>query len=156
MSKRSVLLWGCALAVLVATIGFLLDGWIANQLTAWRSTTVLSVAVGVSRISDWPVLVILLAGSTWAFQRIRRPQLRRIFAALALAAVLSGVTATTRCCLTGRTRPSSPAVPGFYGPIHEGRVLIGKHEYNSCPSGPTATAAGAGAALLFVGWRLGA
>jgi hypothetical protein len=144
MSKRSVLLWGCALAVLVATIGFLLDGWIANQLTAWRSTTVLSVAVGVSRISDWPVLVILLAGSTWAFQRIRRPQLRRIFAAMALR------------CLTGRTRPSSPAVPGFYGPIHEGRVLIGKHEYNSCPSGPTATAAGAGAALLFVGWRLGA
>jgi membrane-associated phospholipid phosphatase len=143
------------LVVLTVALGFLADGWVALQLTEWRSPDVQRIAAGVSRLSDWPWLVSALVLSTWVFHCARRARPRQICAAMTLAAVLSGVTATTVRSLSGRTRPGSPAQQGFYGPIHEGRLLIGKHEYNSFPSGHTATAAGAGAALLFVGWRLG-
>lgn len=145
-----------ALGILGAVgLGFACDNVIAVGLEPLRTEGWRSFAAWVSKLSDWPVLVPVLALASWIFRRRGKANLGQIFAAMALGAVLSGLTATTARSLTGRTRPSSESVQGFYGPVHQGRLLIGRHEYNSCPSGHTATAAGAGAALLFLGLRLG-
>ena len=50
---------------------------------------------------------------------------------------------------TGRTRPRAEAAQGWYGPHHDGRWLIGKADFNSFPSGHTATAVGFAGVLLF-------
>jgi membrane-associated phospholipid phosphatase len=60
--------------------------------------------------------------------------------------------ATSCRSLTGRTRPDidpKAVTPGWYGPYHNGKILIGVPSHNSFPSGHTATAVGLAAAILY-------
>lgn len=75
----------------------------------------------------------------------------RVIAAAMIASTLAGVVANTSRLTTGRTRPKeSPKIEqGFYGPWHDGKLLVGQPAYNSFPSGHTATAFGLAAVIFF-------
>ncbi len=86
-------------------------------------------------------LVLLLAG--WRFGW----RWREAVVAAMIASTLAGMAVNTLRLTTGRTRPSNTEVEqGWYGP-----GKIGRYKFNSFPSGHTATAAGAGFALVFYG-----
>jgi membrane-associated phospholipid phosphatase len=75
-----------------------------------------------------------------------------------IASTLAGMIANASRLTTGRPRPREiPKIEhGFYGPYHNGRILVGVPAYNSFPSGHTATAFGLAAAVVFAspGWGL--
>jgi membrane-associated phospholipid phosphatase len=75
----------------------------------------------------------------------------RIILAAMIASTLAGMVANASRLTTGRTRPrETPKIEhGFYGPYHNGRILVGVPAYNSFPSGHTATAFGFAAAIVF-------
>ncbi|MFY8269512.1 MAG: phosphatase PAP2 family protein, partial [Terrimicrobiaceae bacterium] len=75
----------------------------------------------------------------------------RIILLAMLASTLAGIVANASRLTTGRTRPrESPKIEqGFYGPYHDGRLLIGVPSHNSFPSGHTATAFGFAALVFF-------
>jgi membrane-associated phospholipid phosphatase len=81
----------------------------------------------------------------------------RIIAAAMIASTLAGIMANASRLTTGRTRPKeSPKIEhGFYGPWHNGELLIGRPAYNSFPSGHTATAFGLAAVVLFASPAVG-
>jgi membrane-associated phospholipid phosphatase len=74
----------------------------------------------------------------------------RILVAAMIASTLAGMVVNLSRLTTGRTRPrASPEVAqGFYGPWHEGKILIGNSKFNSFPSGHTATGFGFAWAML--------
>lgn len=92
---------------------------------------------------DWPELMafsflVWLAAGFW-----KRNELRRMIVIMAVGSTLSGLAVNTLRLTTGRTRPGNKDVPqGFYGLRHEDRWLVGRHKFNSFPSGHMATASG--------------
>lgn len=66
---------------------------------------------------------------------------------LFLGSSIAGLTGLTVRCLTGRTRPCALVTQGWYGPWHDGKILIGKFDYNAFPSGHVSAAAGFAGAL---------
>jgi len=75
----------------------------------------------------------------------------RVIAAAMVASTLAGIAANAVRLTTGRTRPKeSPCIEqGFYGPWHDGKLLVGQPAYNSFPSGHTATAFGLAAVIFY-------
>ena len=75
----------------------------------------------------------------------------RIILVAMIASTLAGILANASRLTTGRPRPREiPKIEhGFYGPYHNGRILVGVPAYNSFPSGHTATAFGFAAAIVF-------
>lgn len=107
---------------------------------------------------DWPPLMVVAAiGYVLARARGNRRWSRIILAAM-IASTLAGILANASRLTTGRTRPrESPKIEqGFYGPWHDGRLLIGVPAYNSFPSGHTATAFGFASVILYAapGWGI--
>jgi membrane-associated phospholipid phosphatase len=98
----------------------------------------------VRKVGDWPWLMVAgTAGFALAWKLGSRRWMRVVAVAM-LASTLAGVVANASRLTTGRTRPrASPELSqGFYGPVHEGHILIGNSKYNSFPSGHAATAFG--------------
>jgi membrane-associated phospholipid phosphatase len=138
--RRAALAWCLAF---VAGAAFLLalavDGTLDAWLVAHRTLAITFVAKLVSRFLAWHWL-IAAAAVAWVFAwRMRRHDWQRVLCAMIIAASLAGLSADLLRGLTGRTRPYSRAPQGFYGPRHESQWLIGRHEFNSFPSGHTAT-----------------
>ena len=65
-----------------------------------------------------------------------------------IASTLAGMAVNASRLTTGRTRPRV-AEQGWYGPRHDGKWLIGVADFNSFPSGHTATAVGFAGVILF-------
>lgn len=110
----------------------------------WRKTADYTFHSSVRKYGDWPWLMLAGgAGALFAW-RSGRPRWTRILMAGMLGSTLAGIVANASRLTTGRTRPrSSPKIEqGFYGPWHNGKLLIGDSAYNSFPSGHTATAFG--------------
>lgn len=110
----------------------------------WKKSAEARFHGGVRKYGDWPWL---MAGGAVGFGiawRLGNKRWMRIVAAAMVASTLAGAIANASRLTTGRTRPrSSPeVVQGFYGPWHEGRLLIGDSKYNAFPSGHAATAFG--------------
>lgn len=143
-----------AAAVGLVAVAFSLDEAVAGWIASTRVPNLTGLAAAISKGSDWPVLVAIACFGGVAAHYLKHVSWARMFFILGLAAAMSGLGGTTVRSLTGRTRPSAD-VQGFYGPWHKGECLIGKHKYNSFPSGHTSTAAGVFGALLAMGWRLG-
>lgn len=118
---------------------------------AWRNSRSEMIVKSISRYGDWPELMLfgLIAYGVARYSNNRRWQ--RIFLIAMLASTIAGGVANTFRLTTGRTRPrASPAIEqGWYGLYHEGHCLIGKSEFNSFPSGHTATAVGFAAVVFF-------
>jgi membrane-associated phospholipid phosphatase len=104
---------------------------------------------GVSKYGDWPEL--MLAGGLGLFlaRRLRNLRWQRILLAAMIASTLAGMTINLSRLTTGRTRPRASAEQGWYGPRHDGKWLIGQADFNSFPSGHTATAVGFAGVILF-------
>jgi len=103
----------------------------------------------LSKFGDWPELMLAgLVGYLLA-RRFRNVRWQRILISAMIASTLAGMTVNISRLTTGRTRPRAVAEQGWYGPKHGDQWLIGEADFNSFPSGHTATAFGFAGVLLF-------
>jgi membrane-associated phospholipid phosphatase len=118
----------------------------------WDHSFQKTIVGSVSRYGDWPELMALGAVGFLIAKKRRNLKWQRLFLIAMVASTLAGTMVNTLRLTTGRTRPRvSPAMEqAWYGPYHEGKWTVGHAEYNSFPSGHTATAM-AFAAIIFLG-----
>ncbi|MEP6809417.1 MAG: phosphatase PAP2 family protein [Chthoniobacterales bacterium] len=123
------------------------DQWVAGHRDLfWEGT-----AKACSRYFAWHFLILGAVGAgVIAWWRARR-DLVRIFCVMIVAASVAGLSADILRGVLGRTRPSAKVTQGWYGPRSGSEWLIGKHAYNSFPSGHTTAATGFALPLFF--WR---
>ncbi len=145
-----------ALAAGLAIISFQLDQPVRERIVAaqgkgWKKSDSARWYGAVSRFGDWPQLMAVGAIGSLIAWRLRNRDWARILLAAMAASTLAGIVANASRATTGRTRPrESPKIEqGWYGPVHNGEILIGNAKYNSFPSGHTATAAGFAGVILF-------
>jgi len=130
---------------------FLLDqpveqGFLAANGGHWCHSP---LATAVSRYGDWPELMLLGGAGYLLARRARNVRWQRLLLSAMIASTLAGMAVNASRLTTGRTRPRAEAPQGWYGPQRNGRWLIGKADFNSFPSGHTATAVGFAGVLLF-------
>ncbi|MEO6847545.1 MAG: phosphatase PAP2 family protein [Chthoniobacterales bacterium] len=104
-----------------------------------------------SKYGDWPELMAVGAVGFLITWKLKKREWMKIIAAAMIASTLAGIIANTSRLTTGRPRPRETATLGtqWYGPYHDGKLLIGNPSYNSFPSGHTATAIAFAAVFLF-------
>lgn len=129
---------------------------VASQGPRWSKSPEGEMHGAIRKWGDWPwIMVAASLGVALARWRGNKRWTRILLAAM-VASTLAGMLANASRLTTGRTRPrESPKIEqGFYGPYHDGRLLIGVPAYNSFPSGHTATAFGFAAVVLIAapGW----
>lgn len=114
------------------------------------------VAEMLSHYGDWPELMLLGGIGFVIAWRLRNVRWQRLILAAMIASTLAGMTVNLSRLTTGRTRPRALAEQGWYGPKHGEKWLIGEADFNSFPSGHTATAFGFAAVFLFAApeWSL--
>jgi membrane-associated phospholipid phosphatase len=93
--------------------------------------------------------MILGALGYFLARRIGNVRWQRLLLSAMIASTLAGMTVNASRLTSGRTRPRATADQGWYGPRHDGRWLVGEADFNSFPSGHTATAVGFAGVLLF-------
>jgi membrane-associated phospholipid phosphatase len=131
--------------------GFLLDAPVRGMVLAangghWSRDPFVAIS---SRYGDWPELMILGAIGVFTARRFRSIRWQRILLAAMISSTLSGMMVNASRLTTGRTRPRAEAQQGWYGPRHDGKWLVGQADFNSFPSGHTATAMGFAGVILF-------
>jgi len=121
------------------------------QGKGWKKTGDYALQAAVSKNGDWPQLMIAGAVGLAIASAARRRDWQRVLVAAMVASTLAGILANTSRLTTGRTRPrESPKIEaGWYGPYHNGQILIGNSKFNAFPSGHTATAVGFAVPFLF-------
>ena len=107
------------------------------------------LVAAVSKYGDWPYLMLLGAMGCFVARRFRNVRWQRILLSAMIASTLAGMTVNLSRLTTGRTRPRATAEQGWYGLRHDGKWLIGQADFNSFPSGHTATAVGFAGVILF-------
>lgn len=107
------------------------------------------VVAALSKYGDWPELMLAGALGLYLARRLRNVRWQRILLSAMIASTLAGMTLNLSRLTTGRTRPRASAEQGWYGPRHDGKWLIGQADFNSFPSGHTATAVGFAGVFLF-------
>jgi membrane-associated phospholipid phosphatase len=102
-----------------------------------------------SKYGDWPELMVAGALGYCIARQIHNVRWQRILLSAMIASTLAGMTVNLSRLTTGRTRPRATAEQGWYGPRHDGKWLIGQADFNSFPSGHTATAVGFAGVIFF-------
>lgn len=103
----------------------------------------------VSHYGDWPEHVVL-GGILWAIAYVLHSRRWQRIALMMLAAcALAGLSSDAVRFATGRPRPSTHIVDGWYGPHTD-------YNHSSFPSGHTSASAGFFLVLAFVEWPVGA
>ena len=117
----------------------------------WKKSTSRTFHSLVRRYGDWPWLMLAGGIGLGAARVFRSRKWQRILIAAMLASTVAGLTINISRLTTGRTRPGADKKieQGFHGPWADGQLTIGKHAYNSFPSGHTATAFGFAGVILF-------
>ena len=158
--QRSFLLPALVVLIGLAAIGisFLFDEPVKRLVLEenaghWSKNPAVAL---VSRYGDWPELMLLGALGYFLARRLRTVRWQRILLSAMIASTLAGMTVNLSRLTTGRTRPRAAAEMGWYGLKHDKKWLIGEADFNSFPSGHTATAVGFAGVLLFAapGWGL--
>lgn len=110
----------------------------------------------LSKYGDWPELMLLGVIGTLIARWLQSIRWQRILIAAMIASTLAGMTINLARLTTGRTRPRAAAEMGWYGLKYGEKWLIGEADFNSFPSGHTATAVGFAGVILFAapGWGL--
>ena len=137
-------------AIAVTAASFLLDAPLEHLVRVangghWCSHPLASL---VSRYGDWPELMLVGFAGFLIARRLHNVRWQRILLSAMIASTLAGMAVNTSRLTTGRTRPRV-AEQGWYGPRHDGKWLIGSADFNSFPSGHTATAVGFSGVILF-------
>lgn len=117
------------------------------QGSTWNESSTKKMVAAVSRYGDWPELMLLGAFGFFMARYRQSRRWQKIFLCAMLASTLAGGLVNTLRLTTGRTRPRV-AEQHWYGPCHAGKWTIGKSEFNSFPSGHTATAVGFATVIL--------
>jgi membrane-associated phospholipid phosphatase len=139
------------LAVGAIMASFLLDGPV-NRIVLegnqghWSTN---AIVAALSRYGDWPELMLLGGFGYLLAHLLRSVRWQRLLLSAMIASTLAGMTVNASRLTTGRTRPRATAEQGWYGPRHNDRWLIGMADFNSFPSGHTATGIGFAGVLLF-------
>jgi membrane-associated phospholipid phosphatase len=132
------ILWLAVLSV-AGVLGFLLDPIVIHAVAEHSDRTVKNLAGFLSKIGDWPELMILGLVLLVLVRNNRR--LVTAVACMMIAATLAGAAVNSVRLLSGRTRPNNTEVaPGWYGVWHDGQWLLDKYKYHSFPSGHTGSA----------------
>lgn len=139
-------------ALALIGISFLFDAPVERWVTAHQSLAVVAIARAISRFSAWPWLMSAAAVCLALAWARRKQEAMRILIAIMIAASIAGLSSDILRGLTGRTRPyATPAGiarQGWYG-VHDGsQWLVGRHAYNSFPSGHTTTITALSVTLL--------
>jgi len=123
---------------------------VASQGPNWKKSPLRKTYETIRKWGDWPQIMVVGALGFLVAKWKGNRRWSRIFLIAMVASTLAGMVANASRLTTGRTRPrESPKIEqGFYGPWHEGRLLIGVPAYNSFPSGHTATAFGFAAVIV--------
>ncbi len=127
------------------------------QGSSWHDCYEKKIVAAVSHYGDWPELMLLGSVGFLSARRLRSQRWQKVFLCAMLVSTIAGGLVNTVRLTTGRTRPRVTDQQ-WYGPYHEGKWTIGKAEFNSFPSGHTATAVGFAAVILFASpcWGAGA
>jgi len=113
------------------------------------------VAEMLSHYGDWPELMLLGGIGFLIAWCLRNVHWQRLILAAMIASTLAGMTVNISRLTTGRTRPRALAEQGWYGPKQGEKWLIGEADFNSFPSGHTATAFGFAGVFLFAALEWG-
>ena len=121
------------------------------QGAKWHKTTEAKIYGKIRVWGDWPPIMVAAAIGFLIAKARGKQRWSRIILVAMIASTLAGILANASRLTTGRPRPREiPKIEhGFYGPYHNGRILVGVPAYNSFPSGHTATAFGFAAAIVF-------
>ena len=121
------------------------------QGAKWHKTTEAKIYGKIRVWGDWPPIMVAAAIGFLIAKARGKQRWSRIILVAMIASTLAGIFANASRLTTGRPRPREiPKIEhGFYGPYHNGRILVGVPAYNSFPSGHTATAFGFAAAIVF-------
>ena len=121
------------------------------QGATWHKTTEAKIYGKIRVWGDWPPIMVAAAIGFLIAKARGKQRWSRIILVAMIASTLAGILANASRLTTGRPRPREiPKIEhGFYGPYHNGRILVGVPAYNSFPSGHTATAFGFAAAIVF-------
>jgi membrane-associated phospholipid phosphatase len=124
---------------------------VESQGAKWNKTIEAQIYGKIRVWGDWPPLMVAAVVAFLIAKARGKRRWSRILLAAMIASTLAGMVANASRLTTGRTRPrETPKIEhGFYGPYHNGRILVGVPAYNSFPSGHTATAFGFAAAIVF-------
>jgi len=137
-------------AGLLAIVGsFLVDAPVTDAFRLSAPDGSRQVARWISHYGDWPPILLAGLAIVAALAAGKKYAAARVFLLILLAGLLTGLGSTLIRSTTGRTRPTTPAPQGFYGPRYQGRWIIGKYDFSSFPSGHTATWAGLAGAAWF-------
>jgi len=138
------------------TAAFFLDVEVAKEVRLaqgrdWQSDPMKQFHSEVRKWGDWPWLMVAGGVGLGCARLAKSRRWTRLLVAAMLASTLAGITVNVSRLTTGRTRPrASPEIAqGFYGPWHDGKLLVGNSKYNAFPSGHTATAFGFAWPLLY-------
>lgn len=151
LRRHGPLLFLILLAVTAIAAAFLLDAPVQRLVLdanggRWCSHPLVETA---SKYGDWPELMLAGGVGFLIARHLRNVRWQRILLSAMIASTLSGMAVNTSRLTTGRTRPRTATEQGWYGPRHDGHWLIGEADFNSFPSGHTATAMGFAGVLLF-------
>lgn len=138
------------LAACAITASFILDAPLERLVLQCNGGhwSVSNAVALLSRYGDWPELMLAGSAGFLVARRFRNVRWQRILLSAMIASTLAGMAVNASRLTTGRTRPRV-AEQGWYGPRHDGKWLIGRADFNSFPSGHTATAMGFAGVLLF-------
>lgn len=153
IGRGTVILWLVFAAALIVLALFLDDT--VEQLTSVKSMPhLLGFAWFMSKAGEGWVIALAGCGAAIVLARRGRHAAARWVLIAAIVGLATGLAATVLRSLTGRTRPSAPVAQGFYGPWHN-RLIIGRFEYSSFPSGHAATVFGLATAVWIASRRIG-
>jgi membrane-associated phospholipid phosphatase len=143
----------CLLAGMVVAAGFALDPAVTRWVLEanhghWSGKPAVLL---LSRFGDWPELMGFGLVGFLSAHLLRNVRWQRLFLAAMIASTLAGMVVNASRLTTGRTRPRAVADQGWYGPRHGEKWLVGEADFNSFPSGHTATAFGFAGIFLFAG-----
>jgi undecaprenyl-diphosphatase len=140
---RTGMLW-LAVLLAAAVVGFWLDPSVRQLVAEHSNKAVKNFAGFLSKIGDWPELMVLGVAGLFVVRRHRH--LATAVLCMMIAATLAGAAVNSVRLFSGRARPNNTEVsPGWYGVSHDGKWLLDKYKYHSFPSGHT------GSALAFFG-----
>lgn len=123
----------------------------------WKKTTESAVMNAASKYGDWPYLALYGGIALLVAWRLKNQRWTELIAAALIASTVAGLLSNVSRQTAGRVRPREvPKIEaGWYGPYHNGQILVGRPAYNSFPSSHAAASAGFAAPILFASPAVG-